>query len=77
MNKFKIGDIITGIRGHMEDYTYTTSEAKMLVIDVYREDSEIQVEILEHTRYPRENGRIFNVESEYFKLCKPIMLENK
>ncbi len=74
MNKFKVGNIVTGIRGHLEDYTYTTSEAKMRVIGVYKEGRKLEVEIIKHTRYPGQKGSTFRVDSEDFKL---ITLENK
>lgn len=77
MNKFKVGDIITGIRGHLKDYTYTTSEAKMKVMWVSVDGLDIEVEVIEHTRYRDKAGSAFRVESRNFKLVKPISLENK
>lgn len=77
MTKFKVGDIVTGIRGHMGDYTFTTSEAKMRVTTVSNGGLDLEVEIMNHTRCPYKVGHTYRVESRNFKLCKPIMLENK
>lgn len=75
MTKFKVGDIITG--GNYTPYSITTSYAKMRVLGICLGGEDLEVEIIKHEVYPHNVGGVFQVNSSYFKLVKPISLENK
>ena len=71
MNKFKVGDIITGIKPESDDkYHITTSSAKMEVTEITNSE-EIVVKVLE-SPYSSDIGEEFDVESRYFELIENI-----
>lgn len=82
MNKFKVGDIVVGTTIEDDIYSYTTEDAVMKVVDVIVRDggkrpSEIRVKIISHKKYMGQIGNTYIVTSKFFKLRKPVSLENK
>lgn len=75
MTKFKVGDIVTWLDS--TPYSITTNQAQMRIADIRLGGECLLVQILKHTLYPHHVGDIFSVESCYFKLFKPVSLENK
>jgi hypothetical protein len=70
LNKFSVGDIITGTDESDDEYGITTSEmTKGEVVEVLDEDR-IRVKILEHETSPYAIGDTYPVEAKYFKLVE-------
>jgi hypothetical protein len=77
LNKFSVGDIITGTDESDIEYGITTSEmTKGEVVEVIDEDR-IRVKILEHETSPYAIGDAFDVEAKYFKLVEDDKDEKK
>ena len=69
--KFEVGDIITGISKKQSEsglsrYSLTTYEAEMEVLSFFKK--EMQVKILKHKSKKLAIGKIYFVNSDYFKL---------
>jgi len=67
MNKFKEGDIVTGKPCSNDRYDITTDKAIMKVVNVWNSGVGMRVKILEHKNKSNHIGRIFKVNSKYFK----------
>ena len=67
MNKFKEGDIVTGKPCSNDEYNITTDKAIMKVVNVYSFGVKMGVKILEHKNKSNHIGRVFEVNSKYFK----------
>lgn len=82
MSKFKVGDIVGGITSEDEIYCFTTKDAVMKVVGIvsrseWESREDMEVEIISHANYPEQRGEIYSVSSGFFKLRKPVSLENK
>ena len=81
MNKFRVNDIITGIKG--EHYGITTEDALLKVVKCMqtRRDGEylrvydLEVKLIGHTAFPKHVGAVYHVHSKYFKLIPKIKAE--
>ena len=77
MGKFKVGDIVRGI--DKDKYVYTDTDMyEAIVIGTNPPcwlDADIQIKVLKH-KNPRIIGKIYSVDSKYFKLFKhkPIVI---
>ena len=67
--KFKIGDIITGVKD--SPYSVTTNNGTYEVLYVYGSDF-IRVRVVEHIK-PSEVGHQFDVQSKYFIYAKDFV----
>lgn len=66
MNRFKVGDLVTG--NELNNYGFTDSLATCKVVRII-DDERMNVVILKHPIY--KGGTRFTVASEKFKLVKP------
>lgn len=67
--KFKAGDHVHGTAGH--DHMFTGSELiDAVVLDVNRMTGEVLIQIVEHARYPREEGAILSEDEKNLELIE-------
>jgi len=64
--KFKTGDIITGNSGD-GIYSMTNEDATMEVLKIVGKDGLISVKIVEHKKRDSLIGRIYTLDSQYFR----------
>lgn len=77
MPKFRVGDIVIGRKDN--GYNFTTDKATMRVVNVYEDEDEMEVKILEHkeARYLNKVGKVFIVHMDGFIVSRPRKLINK
>ncbi len=68
--KFKVGDVLTGIKDN--HYFITTSASVLLVTDIVSVDR-IRVKVMDHKLCPDEVGEGYEVDPEQFKLITDIL----
>ena len=73
MSKFKVGDIITGLRG--APYGLTTEDAVMEVTEI-TDEQDIVVKIIEHKKEQDKIGSKHTVSQEYFEKVNKTVVSN-
>jgi len=73
--KFKVGDIVTGIKGSRAEYSITNKKMKKgRVLEILPPDDpedDIKIEVVDHEDSD-QIGKVYCVQERYFKLVPPI-----